>query len=390
MKIIISCSAKFHAFNLVEELERNGVELVFFTSFASGKNNLFKYFVNRRDKEEIDYSSIRTNILVAFGLKIFHKNTQWVNDYFDWWVSREIKKLKADIFIGWSSMAAQSIVVAKSKGMVTILERGSAHIEVQNVLIQHAYREIGKRFAINPVTIKKELFEYGLVDFVSISSRFCLNTFIDKGVDKDKLIVNPYGVSDYFFPVVNSHTQSVTVLYLGKLTVRKGIHLLFQAINELHQNRVDVDFVFIGGIDNEIKGMIKNYCFDLQRVSFLGHVGHYELNKEIGKCDVAIVPSIEDGFAMVVPQILKVGIPVIVSENAGAEQMIVEGRNGWVISPRLDDIIERIEWCANNHCELVLMRKWIIKNNNTGELSWRKYGERYCNFLLNAYSSISN
>jgi glycosyltransferase involved in cell wall biosynthesis len=113
----------------------------------------------------------------------------------------------------------------------------------------------------------------------------------------------------------------------------------------------------------------------------MGNIDHYKLNELIGTCDVGIVPSIQDGFAMVVPQILRVGLPVIVSENAGAEQIIKQNENGWVIEPKIEEITDQLKWCVKNHKILKKMRATMIKKGQADDLSWDKYGIRYINFL---------
>jgi glycosyltransferase involved in cell wall biosynthesis len=381
MKVIVSCSGKFHAFNLVEELQRNGIEVIFFTSYSSKKNYLFKYLAKRIDNENIEKKNIKTNIIVAFGIKIFKKYPQLINNYFDSWVSRQIKKHEADWFIGWSSMSEKSIKIAKSKGIKTILERGSAHIIIQDDLLKRAYYSINKKFEINPQTVNKELVEYENANFISVPSQFCLKTFMQTGFCIDKIFVNNYGVSNYFKPVLESKSSVTTILYLGRLSIQKGIHILLPIIEEFITNKYKFKFIFIGGIDNDIRFLINSKLTESENIKFLGHIDHYYLSHYIGACDVAIIPSIQDGFAMVAPQILKVGIPIIISENAGAEQLIKEGQNGWVVKPEYTAIKERLAWAIFNYKDLLLMRRSILKLNLNDELSWVNYGKRYVKFL---------
>jgi hypothetical protein len=104
MRVVVSCSGKFHAFALVEQLQKNGVDVVFFTSYSSIVNSFFKILARRDDKEVIDPKSIRTNLILAFALKLFRKRPQVANDLFDKWVSRKVQKMNADVFIGWSGI----------------------------------------------------------------------------------------------------------------------------------------------------------------------------------------------------------------------------------------------------------------------------------------------
>jgi glycosyltransferase involved in cell wall biosynthesis len=382
MRVIISCSGKFHAFNLVEQLQKHGVDVVFFTSYSSITNSFFKYFVSRRDLELVIPETIHTNIFIAIGLKIFKNNSQIFNNIFDLWVAHRIRRLDADIFIGWSSMSYYSIREAKKKGMKTIVERGSAHIKIQNDLLIAAYQSLGKQFGIGLSTISKEILEYGIADYISIPSNFCYRTFLDAEVDEHKLIINPYGVSDYFYPVQNSSSECTTILFLGKLSVQKGVHLLLPILENFIQDNLDFKFIFIGAIEADIKNMINDMILRSTKIMFLGHVDHYKLNDEIGKCDVAVLPSIQDGFAMVAVQILKVGLPLIISKNAGAEQLITSELNGWVVEPTIEEIRAKLLWCIHNLSSLKRIRSNIVKSDVTSEMSWANYGIRYLDFLV--------
>lgn len=379
MKVIVSCIGKFHAFSLVEQLQKNGVEVTFHTAYSSIKDPFLSYFVNRRDKEVISPSAIKTYPIFALLMKLFRTKPQLVNSLFDFWIARRVNESVADVFIGWSGMALRSISAAKKNGMLTILERGSVHIELQNDLLINAYKTIGKQYSIEDITIERELKEYKLVEVISIPSNFCFQSFVAKGFYIDSLFVNPYGVSDFFKPIEKSGSTSLTILYLGKLSIQKGLHLLLNSMSEILLNGFDCKFLLVGQIEEEVKLIIPANVLNSVNVDFVGHVNHYDLNEIIGACDLAIVPSVQDGFAMVVPQILKVGLPVIISQNVGSEQMIQEGINGWVIKPEIQDISDRIEWCINNLDLVREMRERIIKSNDFD--SWEDYGYRYCDYL---------
>jgi starch synthase len=381
MRVIVSCVSKFHAFSLVEQLEKNGVKVIFFTTYSSISDRFISNFVKRKDKEIINESTFKTNIIIALLLKILRNRPQLVNNIFDYWVSREIKQIKGDVFIGWSGMSLKSIKVANSLGLFTILERGSAHIQVQNDLLREAYKFLNIDFNIDESTISKELKEYDLVNKVSIPSNFCFKSFRNKGVVADKLFVNPYGVSHYFFPKEKSTVTPTRILFLGKLSIQKGVHFLFESLSDFLLRELDFEFVFIGAMEKEIALLLGDDIYKNHRVKFFGHVDHYILNDLICECDVAIVPSIQDGYALVVPQILKVGLPVIVSENVGSEQIVVNGVNGWVIRPELEKIREMLKWCINNTNELRNMRRLIVMTDYSHDLSWDDYGKRYVDFL---------
>lgn len=379
MRVVVSCSGKFHAFALVEQLEKNGVEVVFFTTYSSIVNPFFLRFAKRIDKEIISRQSIKTNILLAILLKLFRRSPQFVNNLFDLWVSRKLGKLDADIFIGWSGMALNSIKVAKSKGWKTILERGSTHIEFQNEILKKEYEIRGKIFSIDSATISKELNEYTVADFITIPSGFVKKTFLQKGIIEKKLFVNHFGASSFFQKRNTRKDDCFRVLYLGTFSIRKGAYYLFEAIQELKS--LDMEFWFIGKIDTEVIELYE-VLKKLPNVKFFGHVNHYELNSFIEKCSVAVHPSLEEGQSMVINQVMKVGVPFIATPNSGAEELITHLKTGIIIEPKSTiELSKAISNLYNNRADLRKLTE-NVEGMALIENSWEAYGVRYLNFLI--------
>jgi glycosyltransferase involved in cell wall biosynthesis len=378
MKVIVSCSGKFHAFALVEQLEKLGVDVVFFTLYSSKKNTIFKNIVRRVDKENINISSIKTNIFIAILSKFFRGKPQFSNDLFDKWVARKIKKLDADIFIGWSGMSLNSIQIAKSKGWSTILERGSTHIEFQNEILSKEYKKRHINFQIQAKTIHKELLEYGLVDWLTVPSQFVKSTFLKKGFLEEQLFVNSFGASSHFLKTTKIQKDPFRVLYLGTFSIRKGAFYLSEAIEKLIDQ--NIEFWFVGSISEETL-ILKKELSKNSRVKFFGHRNHYELSEIIRECSVAIHPSLEEGQSMVLNQVMKVGVPFIATANSGGEELITHMENGLIIetanSCAISDAILKLKEDDNLY-NIIIDN---LRKMNSLDNSWDEYGIRYFNFL---------
>jgi glycosyltransferase involved in cell wall biosynthesis len=373
MKVIVSCSGKFHAFALAEQLQNENHLLKLFTAYSSIKTPWLVKLAKRVDKEAIPKQKIKSNIIIAVGLKLYNNPHFW-NNLFDRWVAFNLQFTKADVFIGWSGMSLHSIKVAKKRGMLTIVERGSSHIEYQNEILKTEYQKFGKSFAIDKKVIKKELLEYEVADFISIPSGFVKNSFIEKGVNEEKLVLNNYGASNYFkfdnsIPQKNNKFK---ILYLGTLNIRKGLIYLFEALNTLSLTNDQFEVYFIGSIDDEIKETINK--FKKENWHFLGHINHYELAKHISIMDVAIHPSIEEGLSMVITQILSCGVPVIATTNTGGADIIEDGINGFIVTIRDANAIAL-------KIEAVFNKKLPFQNSKDIDFTWDNYGKRYIQSL---------
>jgi glycosyltransferase involved in cell wall biosynthesis len=376
--VTISCSGKFHAFALAEQMERLGKLNRLYTTYAYQKNKLLAKIVKRIDKENIPASKISTNNLLAFPIKLAPRSVYLWNDLFDQWVASKITNDLGKVFIGWSGMSLHSIKKAQTQKMTTIVERGSSHIEYQNKLLRDEYKNFGIEFSIDHRVIKKELAEYALADFISVPSYFVRNSFIEMGVHQDKLIMNPYGAGKAFTDDVSMQhkkNDKFTIVYLGTLSIRKGLIYLFKALSEIEIPISDFDVWFIGRIDSELEATIKKY--KKSNWTFFGPVDHYQLSAYLSKCHVGVQPSVEEGLSMVIPQMMASGITMIVTPNSGGENIIEEGRNGFIVPVRDSNALgRRIEVLFNDK---ILMNnlgnraKDVIKSGFT----WDDYGDRY-------------
>jgi glycosyltransferase involved in cell wall biosynthesis len=114
---------------------------------------------------------------------------------------------------------------------------------------------------------------------------------------------------------------------------------------------------------------------------FFGHVNHYDLPRYINACDVAVQPSLQDGFGMVILQTLSCGVPVIASANTGGPDVIRDGENGFIVPARNAEIIaDRIQLLHDDSRKLEMMKK-AAAGIGSQDWSWSHYGNRYASFI---------
>ena len=335
-------------------------------------------FAGRVDKENIPVEKIATAIPLAVGMKLREAPHFW-NDLFDRWVAGRLPSTaRCRVFIGWSGMSLHALRAAKKQGKVTVIERGSSHIQYQDKILNEEYGKFGIHFNIDPRTVEKELKEYEEADFISIPSTFVKNSFLEYGVPEQKLFLNPYGAGTYFHPVETDFPKDVfRVLYLGSLTIQKGLIYLFEALHQLEIPGMEA--WFIGKIDDEMKSTVEKFA--RPNWKFFGFINHYELPKYISACDVAVQPSLQEGLSMVIPQLLSCGVPVVATTNTGGQDVISEGENGFIVPVRSPEAIAgKIRQLYDDRTSLDRMKR-AAASAGKGTLTWDEYGNRYVDFL---------
>lgn len=244
--------------------------------------------------------------------------------------ARSLRGARADLLVGWSSATLEAIAPARDLGLKVVIERGSTHIVHQTDVLRDEYRRHGKEFsATDPGIIERELREYDLADAIAVPSRLAAQTFRDAGVPAEKLIVTPLGVDvDRFAPAGPRPTNSVPrILFVGSLGLRKGTPLLLRAFSRLKEK---AELHLVGPVEANFGSDLAGLPLD--NVVMEGPASGEALLKQYAGADVFCLPSLEEGFGMVALEAMACGVPVVISDAAGAADAIAPGENGLVFA----------------------------------------------------------
>jgi glycosyltransferase involved in cell wall biosynthesis len=89
------------------------------------------------------------------------------------------------------------------------------------------------------------------------------------------------------------------------------------------------------------------------RVEFLGHVNRAQLEQELARASVLLLPSRQENAPMAIAEAMAAGVPVVASNRCGVPYMVVEGETGYLIDPesteqiadRLAMLVDSMELC---------------------------------------------
>jgi len=369
MEIIYSVGARFGGYGF-------GYTAYNIASRLHQKVALKKIIALTLNKNVCDWKKILT--MGLFGTLLEKCPNQVLRDnLFDFYASLRVEK--CDIFHGWAHQALFSIKKAKNLNAITFIERASSHILTQQRLMREESEKLGiRRKAIPELVIKKCLKEYRDADFICVPSRFVYDSFIENGIDRNKLLMLPYGVDFEHFRPGEKSDDIFRVLYVGLISFRKGVRYLLEAWSRL--NLKNAELVLAGPILKEFKEVFRRYQ-SLPNIRYVGFARNIENYYQ--QSSVLVLPSIEDGFGLVVLEAMACGIPVIVSNNVGARDVIEDGKEGFMVpSADIDSLIEKIEFFYRNPETLVLMGKAARLKaecyswNNTAEILIEHYTEK--------------
>lgn len=230
----------------------------------------------------------------------------------------------------------------KKRGIVIIGEVVNVHPEYQEELLQREYFRYGLKYVAGERTFSKKIAkEYGLCDYLLVPSTFIKDSLMHRGISAERIKVLAYGFESKTTVksnIIIARNKRIKLLYVGQITFRKGIIYLLEAVNDLKFKNIDVSLTLIGSLDKDYQPLIKPF-FNTLAIKHVEHIDNKEVLNIMKGYDLLVMPSIEDGFGVVVTEALSVNLPVIATRNCGASERIVNGQNGFVIDAFSKDAI---------------------------------------------------
>ena len=358
MIINVASSHRFHLLDLARELSHQGHDVRFY-SYVPTKRCV-KYGLNGKQ-----CTCLLPFVIPFFVLqKLFPKVSwyrKWRDRTMDFIMGHFMRR--CDVYIALGTVYLDSFVRAKSKfGAKTILEWGSKHIDEQQRIMASIHSSLNGEY-FNERSRKA----YDIVDYIAVASKHVVDSFLKHGYSEVKLLRNPYGVNlSEFYPSAKTEKE-YDILMVGGWGLRKGCDLIVEAIRKTNYKFLHV-------------GSFIDYSFPKNdnRFTHYNAVEQEQLVNFYHKAKVFILPSREEGLAMVQAQAVACNLPLIGSKDSGAEdiQQIVE--NPYYITIirdfSMEAVIEAINVALKKYDEL---GDTLYAGDMRTHLTWEAYGKRY-------------
>jgi glycosyltransferase involved in cell wall biosynthesis len=292
-------------------------------------------------------------------------------------VAKRLPRLKGQIDVVhlWPCAALETINAAKRLGIPTVLERPNAHTRFCYEIVAAEHKRIGIEtphgdYQPSDSVLAREEAEFQACDFLLCASEFAARSFLDLGFGNERILRHRYGFDDKeFFPgeEIREREQRFTALFVGVDAVRKGLHLAMQAWLCSPACKDGVFFI-AGELTQEFK---LRFAFELSHSSIV-QLGHrHDVPSLMRAADVLLMPSIEEGFALVCAEAIGVGCVPLAS--TACTEMCRHGENALVhtvgdsstLRHHIAQLYERPELLAR-------LRAGALRSR--AELTWTKAG----------------
>ena len=296
---------------------------------------------------------------------------------FDRWTLSRLQRFPQppDALIGISGSSLASGQWLQQHGGIFVCDRGSTHQRFQQDILSEEYALWGvDRPISDPRDTVREEAIYAQADAITVPSSIALRSFLQMGVPPAKLHLIPYGVQiDAFHPTATPDPATFEVLFAGAAGLRKGVPYLLQAFANLRHSRRTLRIA--GSIQPDLRDILAR--LPTANVEFLGTVPRDRLVDLMSRSHALVLPSIEDGFGLVLSEAMACGCPPIASLHTGGEDLFTDGVEGFLVPIRDPAAITtRLQQLADSPAlQRQMSAAALARVRSLG--GWTDYGDRW-------------
>ncbi len=232
---------------------------------------------------------------------------------------------------------------------------------------------------------------FNQADEIWTPSNYSRKSFVDSGVDFNKVQIIPNGINpELFTPLGNKYplatNKKLKLLFVGGTIYRKGIDILLQAYIKLFKSSDDITLIikdigtnsfYKGQTNQQIINEINNTP-DAPEIIYLDkELTEIEITSLYRACDILIYPYRGEGFALPVLEAMACGLPVVVTDGGSTDDFVDDifswkipaikksigyEMNGipfvneaFLLEPNLEDLINILRTVATNPYSLKSM-----------------------------------
>jgi glycosyltransferase involved in cell wall biosynthesis len=327
---------------------------------------------------QIRWPELLQRTLPQIGI-VSRERADWLNnELFDRCATRWLTGADTLHFV--SSVGLCCARKAKRAGMTVICDVRQEHPAFQRGILEEESARFGMRPHITGSTYERRVLEeLDLADYIFVPSRHARRTYLEQGVPASKIRVLPYGVDLEQFRDTEKRDDTFRVIYAGSITIRKGPQYLLEAFARLP--RQNTELLLVGPMDPAFRKLLDRYEGNFR---YVGVVPKVQLQELYSTSSVFVLPSLADSFSLATLEAMACGLPVVVSENTGAADVLTHGAEGFVTPIRNSDAIhQHLEYLRANEEARRAMGSRAARRAQ--ELTWARYAEG----ALNHYRSLA-
>ena len=185
---------------------------------------------------------------------------------------------------------------------------------------------------------------------------------------------------------LNIHSDDFVFVFVGRIVSDKGINELIKAFSELqaagNNELTGIKLLLVGGLESDLDPLNPETLAEINQNKDIISAGfQQDVRPFFAISDALVFPSYREGFPNVVMQAGAMGLPSIVSDINGCNEIIVEGENGLIIpSKNVEKLKEKMLTLArdkNLYIKLKENSRRMIESRYEQSVVWNALLEEY-------------
>jgi alpha-maltose-1-phosphate synthase len=241
----------------------------------------------------------------------------------------------ADLFMFYNGCGLDTARRFRKQGGINVVELVNSHVLVQEEILCEEYHRLQLPWMpFHGRETRRRAMEYDVADRIIVPSEFVRRGFLERGFSSEKLIKIPYRVNR----VTGGNTRrgdlahdddTFRILYVGSVSPRKGLRYLIEAFATIRHPRKELWIVGPVASPSGLEGLSIP-----EGVIFKGILKGDALQDAYQQASLFCLPTIEDGFGIVLGEALAYGLPVVATRNSGAEDLLTHDKEGIITDIR--------------------------------------------------------
>jgi glycosyltransferase involved in cell wall biosynthesis len=281
-----------------------------------------------------------------------------------------------EVVHSWPGATLRTSKIASEIGIPCLREVPNTHtanaMDVVGALCRELDVELpkGHSHQLDVDKIRREEREYRQATFLLVPSDYVRSTFISRGFSAEKLLRHQYGFdSEAFTPPSKPRRGRLHAIFLGAVDPRKGMHIALEAWKRAGADR-DCQLSIYGGVVDGYEAVLSRFL-PMSKVQFEGFTE--DAAAVLRGADILLLPSFEEGSALVTYEAQGSGVVPLVSDATGA--LCEHGVSG-LVHPAGDvqTLSEHIAQVRGDRRFLEKLRGGVLRNR--ASLTWEAAAER--------------
>ncbi|NQX12429.1 glycosyltransferase family 4 protein [Microbacteriaceae bacterium VKM Ac-2855] len=297
----------------------------------------------------------------------------------DWRAARILREGDYDVVHGWPWGSVRTFEEAARLGVASVREAPNTHTAHAFQVVAEEYRRLGitpptkSPHTYNAHTLRLEQKEWSSATAILVPSASVERTFIEQGVAPGKLLRHRYGALIDTTTAIDPDPRDdpdhlFTAVYVGRVEPRKGLLYALQAwkgsVAKEHGGRFLIYGEFTPGYREVLEELLDQPGVELRGFSS-------DVASVFASADVLVLPTIEEGSALVTSEAQAAGCVPLVSDASGAN--LEDNVHGLVHHVRdVDTLRSQLDEVSTDRALLQRLRRAALAHRS--ELTWERAG----------------